>query len=476
MKLQIKKASTDVTIYLYIQDSSSSTGAGLTGLVFNSAGLTCYYVRPLAAAAQLSLATVAAATSAHSDGGFKEVDATNMPGIYRLDLSDAVIATGVNSVTLLLKGATNMAQLPVEIELVAYDPQSASSLGLSNLDATVSSRASQTSVDTVDDFLDTEVAAIKAKTDNLPSDPADQSALEAILGTPVVTISADLADVESKVDDLEGRLTAARAGYLDNLNIGGTVASQASVDAVDNFVDTEVSAIKTVTDKLDDTLEDDAGTYRFTENALEQAPSGGGGGASASAIADAVWDEKIDEHLTDRSYGAHVAIHLPFVSPDIDYKRIKKVVTEVVDTLPAPIQPKEADLIPISEGLQALLTEIRAIKLPEIPTVDLNPIQRQIETLERAIKAIEIPETDFTETHQLIEARNEVLDQLADVQEEIKTFHLEDVRELLESGVEKVKTAVEEMNEKFDNTQMVILKNEPNQEPKLSVLEEYNKL
>jgi hypothetical protein len=36
-----------------------------------------------------------------------------------------------------------------------------------NVNATVSSRASQTSVDTVDDLLDTEVAAIKAKTDQL---------------------------------------------------------------------------------------------------------------------------------------------------------------------------------------------------------------------------------------------------------------------------------------------------------------------
>lgn len=36
-----------------------------------------------------------------------------------------------------------------------------------NLNATVSSRASQTSVDTIDDFVDAEVAAIKAKTDQL---------------------------------------------------------------------------------------------------------------------------------------------------------------------------------------------------------------------------------------------------------------------------------------------------------------------
>jgi hypothetical protein len=48
-----------------------------------------------------------------------------------------------------------------------------------NLDATVTSRASQTSLDAVDDYVDTEVAAIKAKTDNLPTDPADASDIAA---------------------------------------------------------------------------------------------------------------------------------------------------------------------------------------------------------------------------------------------------------------------------------------------------------
>jgi len=43
-----------------------------------------------------------------------------------------------------------------------------------NLNATVSSRASQTSLDTVDDLLDTEVAAIKAKTDQLTFTVANQ--------------------------------------------------------------------------------------------------------------------------------------------------------------------------------------------------------------------------------------------------------------------------------------------------------------
>lgn len=43
---------------------------------------------------------------------------------------------------------------------------------ITNLNTTISSRATQSSVDTVDDFLDTEIAAIKAKTDLIPAAPA----------------------------------------------------------------------------------------------------------------------------------------------------------------------------------------------------------------------------------------------------------------------------------------------------------------
>lgn len=123
-KLAIKKASTDVTVYLFIQDSSVTTGAGKTGLAYNTSSLVAYYVRPLGSATQLTLATQTV-TGAHSDGGFVEVDATNMPGVYRLDLSDAICATGVNSVVVMLKGAANMAPVVLEIQLTSYDPNDA---------------------------------------------------------------------------------------------------------------------------------------------------------------------------------------------------------------------------------------------------------------------------------------------------------------------------------------------------------------
>jgi hypothetical protein len=67
-------------------------------------------------------------------------------------------------------------------------------------------------------------------------------------------------------------------------------------------VDTiQVDAIKVVTDKLDDTLEDDAGTYRFTTNALEQAPGGDKTGYELSAAGiDAILDEEVEGTYTLR--------------------------------------------------------------------------------------------------------------------------------------------------------------------------------
>lgn len=131
-KLTVKKASTDVTVYIFIQDYTSTLGGGLTGLTFETASLVASYVRPLAARAALTLATQTV-DGAHSDGGFVEVDATNMPGVYRLDLPDAVCATGVNSVVVMLKGAANMAPVLIEIQLSSYDPNDAVRLGITAL-------------------------------------------------------------------------------------------------------------------------------------------------------------------------------------------------------------------------------------------------------------------------------------------------------------------------------------------------------
>ena len=131
-KLSIVAGATSVTINVFIQDSTSTTGAGLTGLVYNTAGLSAYYCLPATAPSVITLATLAANNSAWSSGGFKEIDASNLPGWYRFEIPNAALASGRFS-SIHLKGATNMAPLPLEIELTAWNNQDAVRGGLTAL-------------------------------------------------------------------------------------------------------------------------------------------------------------------------------------------------------------------------------------------------------------------------------------------------------------------------------------------------------
>lgn len=116
-KRLIKAGSTSISIDIFIGDSSVTTGAGLTGLVFNSGSLTAYYHRPGSASAAITLATLAAVTTAWSSGGFKEINATQMAGWYRLDIPNVALTSGVTFVGICLMGAANMSPCNIEIEL-----------------------------------------------------------------------------------------------------------------------------------------------------------------------------------------------------------------------------------------------------------------------------------------------------------------------------------------------------------------------
>jgi hypothetical protein len=102
--------------------------------------------------------------------------------------------------------------------------------------------------------------------------------------------------------DIVGNITGNLSGSVGSVT-GAVGSVTGAVGSVTGLTASDVGAIKAETDKLADTLEDDAGTYRFTTNALEQAPTGGSA-PTAAAIADAVWDEVIAGHLTAGTTGA----------------------------------------------------------------------------------------------------------------------------------------------------------------------------
>lgn len=114
----VRAGETDQTIDIYLQDSSSSTGAGLTGLTNASSGLTCYFRKgATGTVTQLTLASQTVG-GAHTDGGFVELDSTNAPGTYRLDLSDAMVSTE-GTLTIYLHGATNLLQTPIRVHVAS---------------------------------------------------------------------------------------------------------------------------------------------------------------------------------------------------------------------------------------------------------------------------------------------------------------------------------------------------------------------
>ena len=134
MKLIIKKGTTSKRQGIFIQDSSSTVGAGLTGLLFSSSGLTFYYWREDEGNVNATSVTLVTATrGTYASGGFIEKDATNMPGAYEISIPNAALATGANWVIAFLKGATNMAPVVLEIQLVDIDVEDSVRAGLTAL-------------------------------------------------------------------------------------------------------------------------------------------------------------------------------------------------------------------------------------------------------------------------------------------------------------------------------------------------------
>src|SRR6266403_1585647 len=135
-KRTFKAGVTSQTIDIFIQDSSSTDGSGLSGLAFNTANLKAYYRKGATGAATAITLATQTVGGAWSSGGFVEVDAVNMKGLYRLDVPDTVFAASPSAV-LYLYGAANMAVSLSELEIVAVDPFDAVRMGLTNLDAAI---------------------------------------------------------------------------------------------------------------------------------------------------------------------------------------------------------------------------------------------------------------------------------------------------------------------------------------------------
>ena len=269
---------TSQTIDLFLQDSSSTTGQGLSGLVFNSAGLVASYRKGATGSrAALSLATQTVG-GAWSSGGFVEIDATNMKGVYRLDLPNVAVDTE-GFVTLFLYGATNLLPTALRIDCRALP------VDVKKYGGTAGTFASG--------IPEVKVASMASNTLTAAAISADAGAeLAALVETYIVN---------------EGDATAVMQAIADNI-AADWVAGDASPLAVAAAVWGN-------------------GTRTITGGVLTTSPP------TAAVIADAVWDEARSGHVTAGTFGENVVAVLDSATGT----KIDSILEDTGTTLPEAI-------------------------------------------------------------------------------------------------------------------------------------------
>lgn len=129
MKYTIQKNSTGVILPIFLQDLSSPIGAGLSGVLYNSSGLSCYYKKNTDSSVS-TVTLVNGTVGTYASSSFIRVNDSLVPGDVELCLPNAAFvapASGNYFLTATLRGVANM--LPVKIDIQLVDPATSGSGG-----------------------------------------------------------------------------------------------------------------------------------------------------------------------------------------------------------------------------------------------------------------------------------------------------------------------------------------------------------
>jgi hypothetical protein len=194
--------STDLSIPVIIRKSADNTEyAGLT-----DGSILASYWRQGGVRVSMTMTSLAAADSAHADGGWVEVHSTAMAGVYRMDVPDAAIASAADWVVFSAKVVGASSYLWVQEYTLTGDP--ASSLGFANVivDTTslktslVSIAANITTVDGVVDLNRIDLTSIVAAVATVKVDTASALLYVSANKTSLVSIAANITTIDGVVD------------------------------------------------------------------------------------------------------------------------------------------------------------------------------------------------------------------------------------------------------------------------------------
>jgi hypothetical protein len=371
--------SVNVTTYFHLRLAADGTDA--TGLTIT--GIDLQYVRSgVAPAAKVDATALAATDSAHGDNQAIEIDATDQPGVYRVDWPDAAFAAGVPEVILTVKVATAFTESlrvkigPVDANLMqilgsaitgtasqivaAFTkwfnvtsptgtvnslpdavPGAAGGAFIAGTNAattvttaltttftgnltgsvasvtagvTLAAAAVQAIWDALTSALTTAGSIGKLLVDNINATISSRSSQTSVDDLPT---NAELASSQAAADDA----TLAAIAALNNLS-AAQVNAEVDTALADIHLDHLLAATYDPASKpgatdalLNELIESDAGVSRFTANALEQAPTGGSA-PTVGEIADAVWDEATAGHTTSGTFGEQVKTDVDAILAD----------------------------------------------------------------------------------------------------------------------------------------------------------------
>lgn len=241
-----EKSNTDYKLVADKSQQSINLYLGATGISYNSTGLTAYYIRQNSSPVAIGL-TNNTPSGSWISGGFSEISSSYTPGLYRLDLPDAVSVSGVDNVNVVIKGAvgTNGAYVNCQIAPVLTN---------SSIANTVWTNASRTITggiaDTVTTLTNRAGFAITSNTDKTgyslsQSFPANFSSLS-ITGGKVSIVQSDINSIIASIPEVNYSGIAATTWNFLASAIGNTLSI--GYQLVSNL-DTTVSSRSTLTSK-----------------------------------------------------------------------------------------------------------------------------------------------------------------------------------------------------------------------------------
>jgi hypothetical protein len=345
----LKRGATSNILRVFLQDSASTTGAGKTALTSTSSGLIISTIADLEATATTytsaatnvetitTLGTFAAPTAGKCR--FREVDATNFPGVYEIHIADARFAVANSSQLLISIQCTGVAPVFVEYQIVAIDLMDTVRFGLTALPSIAQGNAgalitsgtgtAQLSVTSgvalanATQWNSVGVTGMPMPTYTQPtgflaaSFPTSVASPTNITAGTITTVSGNVngsvASVTGAVGSVTGNVGGNVAGSVNSVTSAVTVGTiNANVITATSIAADAITAAKIATGAIDaDAIAADAITAAKIANSaisIRLATDGTPSEAriETGAVAADVWNALLASYATANSFGARI--------------------------------------------------------------------------------------------------------------------------------------------------------------------------